>query len=480
VNLAAFGDPAQIVANIKDYIDDDDEVTVLYGTVTTSPYFGFERPCIYLSELAYRFVRNTSTNLVHKSYAVELCRPYFEDRDPRPGEWRLLIRDSSGTEVTQIITWSGTRQFHVLLSEDSEAPLKADYLFFDDMDTPPNPALLPGYNPAKYSQPATQVLDSAGFDAGATIELQRKVVVGGADKWLPVDIKTVPAAFMTNAEDGVIHRLQRDISPERCIFRLWGPADPNAGKSLGNGSNQYVNTSDLRKLQAHPANGPLTNIGELGMIFAKSAYTMPDPDVVTPPAESFLIDLRQPIYQKLFNYLTVIDPVSHNSNLQPSEMRVKGRININTAPIFVLAQLPWMTQYQETVPLERARAVVEYRNKWGAFKSIAGLMSVPQMWRLGSDGVNNLFDVVPTATVRRGPDLTLDTVTDDLEERDLIFTRISNLVTVRSDVFTAYILVRLGIDGPQKRVVAILDRGLTRSPSGSVRVLSIEQVPDPR
>jgi len=74
----------------------------------------------------------------------------------------------------------------------------------------------------------------------------------------------------------------------------------------------------------------------------------------------------------------------------------------------------------------------------------------------------------------------LDTVTDDTEERDLIFTRISNLVTVRSDVFTAYILVRIGLDGPQKRVVAIFDRGLTKSPRDSVRVLSLEQVPDPR
>jgi hypothetical protein len=84
----------------------------------------------------------------------------------------------------------------------------------------------------------------------------------------------------------------------------------------------------------------------------------------------------------------------------------------------------------------------------------------------------------PTA---RGPDLTSDAVTDDTEERDLIFTRISNLVTVRSDVFTAYVLVRIGLDGPQKRVVAILDRGETTSTGEPVvRVLSIEQTPDPR
>jgi hypothetical protein len=67
---------------------------------------------------------------------------------------------------------------------------------------------------------------------------------------------------------------------------------------------------------------------------------------------------------------------------------------------------------------------------------------------------------------------------NDFEERDVIFDRISNLITVRSDVFTAYILVRIGPDGPQKRYVAILDR--SESPAKPVKVIAIQQVPDPR
>jgi len=84
------------------------------------------------------------------------------------------------------------------------------------------------------------------------------------------------------------------------------------------------------------------------------------------------------------------------------------------------------------------------------------------------------------------PDLTtswrrrVDGVADDFEERDLIFARISDLVTVRSDVFTAYILVRIGRDGPQKRVIAILDRsGVTRD-GGKVKIIALHPVPDPR
>jgi hypothetical protein len=89
------------------------------------------------------------------------------------------------------------------------------------------------------------------------------------------------------------------------------------------------------------------------------------------------------------------------------------------------------------------------------------------------------------------PDLTIDApglgdgIENDFEERDIIFSRISNLVSVRSDVFTAYILVRIGADGPQKRVIAILDRSgvnktNVRSPGGKVRIVALHHVPDPR
>jgi len=79
------------------------------------------------------------------------------------------------------------------------------------------------------------------------------------------------------------------------------------------------------------------------------------------------------------------------------------------------------------------------------------------------------------------PDLTApDGARDDFEEGDLIFSRISNLVTVRSDVFTAYILVRIGVDGPQKRVIAILDRSRVTPLTGKVKIIALQPVPDPR
>ena len=94
---------------------------------------------------------------------------------------------------------------------------------------------------------------------------------------------------------------------------------------------------------------------------------------------------------------------------------------------------------------------------------------------LAFDGKDNQHD-----DDTRGPDLTPDTARDDMEERDLIFTRISNLVTVRSDVFTAYVLVRIGTNGPQKRIMAILDRSKVNSAGDKVRIVARYPVPDPR
>ena len=128
---------------------------------------------------------------------------------------------------------------------------------------------------------------------------------------------------------------------------------------LGNAVGNYVDTTRPEIIQAHPANKPLTNIGELGMIFARSAYNLPEGLT----ADKCLIDLRNPLYRKLFNYLTVLDPAypPKRAGIRADETRILGRININTAPSFVLGQLPWM-QYEDTSPLQKAKAIIAYRD----------------------------------------------------------------------------------------------------------------------
>jgi len=186
-----------------------------------------------------------------------------------------------------------------------------------------------------------------------------------------------------------------------------------------------------------------------------------------PDENDVRLDLRNPAFANIFQYLTVIDPVEHGHPAQ--EMRIKGRININTAPAFVIAQLPWM---RDAI----ARAIIWHRDTIaGAFESTGALMQVSAMGYYAYDPNYASVDLDGY------PDLTRsDGAVSDFEERDVIFSRISNIVTVRSDVFTAYILVRIGADGPQKRVLAILDRSRVTSPGGKVRVLALHPVPDPR
>jgi hypothetical protein len=195
------------------------------------------------------------------------------------------------------------------------------------------------------------------------------------------------------------------------------------------------------------------------------------------------LDLADRNVSGVFQYLTALNPVRFAGD--PSEDRLKGRVNINTAPFFVLQKLPWLysmsgqSSRQLNRSVELARNIVAFRNARGkGFKSIGELLQVPDMDILGHDGINNQSGADPNDTV--GPDLTRDTVKDDLEERDLLFTRISNLVTVRSDMFCAYILVRLGAEGPQKRMLAILDRSQVDSVNDKVKIVALQEVPDPR
>ena len=464
---------AQITANLVDYIDDDDTVTAIDApSASGARYHGFEQPCIYISEIAHNAVTD-GIGVVHHSYAVELFKPYFEDRDPEDGQWRLVIETPGVDEIIQPIVWSGLRRFHVLLAEDPLAELFNDD-GFSDPNEPPEAATLYGYA-GRYGTPTAQALDSAGFGERATLTLQRWVA--RTDEWITVDFRQVPGDGWMAPDQGP-RSVQRDISPYQCRRWLWSPT-VLASHTLGHSLGQYDDPNDTRLIQAHPLNRTLRNIGELGMVFADSAYGVRPEDT----AEEVLLDLMNPAYGELFNYLTVLDPTQHipppapGLSPDPDETRIMGRININTAPWFVFAQLPWI-QYQDTHQAKstRARDIVTYRDANGPFENIGGLMQVAALRDLASDGLDNLNDAVP----ERGPDLTRDSARDDLEERDLLFTRMSNLVTVRSDVFTAYIVVRLGANGPQKRMMAILDRSQTSDLDPAVRVVALHPVADPR
>ncbi len=445
---------AQIAVNIKDYRDSDSDVTTYGG------YYGFERPCIYISELDYNFVTAGKPPTPHTSYAIELYKPYFEDGDPNG--WLLRV---DGRDIP--IIWSGTRRFHVMRFEDPNARLP---VIFSDPNEPigPNPF---GYDPSIYARKPQDDVNGIAFNANSIIELRRPVSGG----YIAVDTRQVPGWLVSGQG---VKSFQRDITRHKCIRRLWDSATRSS--TLGSANTYQQNDSIF--IQAHPANKPFTNIGEIGMVFRENVYGR-----TWQPADAenaVRLNLADPVFQQIFNYLTVFDPNSYPWN-DRNETRVKGRININTAPWFVIAQLPWVTNLSLPVAdpnrYSLAQAIVAYRDgAANGFRSIGQLMNVTVP--PGGDPNSSMFYYALDAKDQPTfPDLTApDGARDDFEEGDLIFSRISNLVTVRSDIFTAYILVRIGPDGPQKRVIAILDRSRVTPLTGKVKIIALQPVPDPR
>jgi hypothetical protein len=211
-----------------------------------------------------------------------------------------------------------------------------------------------------------------------------------------------------------------------------------------------------------------------------------------------------------------------------TELAVAGRININTAPWFVIAQLPWIQNpaipNNDPDKFKLAKAIVAYRDKTSDLQNvlfnppphnvgpdystrwigaghdalpasnppreIVGFSSVGEILKVTND-IDSNGSPLPYETefdfrryVRESPatpapmDYTVDAVDNDLEERDILFQRVSNLATVRSDVFTAYILVRLGEGGPQKRVIAIFDRTKVFTANDTPKLVALHPVPD--
>ncbi len=466
-------DANQIAVNLIDYVDTDSNVTyfVDLDTVTPHEYFGFERPCIYISEIAQDFNEpgTPEDTSIYRSYAIELYKPYSDDG--APNGWQIETFDDITNKTTfTSINWTGSKHFHVLANIDTNANIPIDESDSDTQKADINFAPGPGH----------------------PIRLWRDVNCYGVIKSMLVDSLDVcevgvnGSDWMRNTSSSVPHSFERDINLHRCIRRVLNPnmTTPTIGKM-----NNYDSSSVT--IQAHPRNGKFINVGEIGQLLRKNAYSYSIDQ--SDKEEDVRLNLADPCVQNLFNYLTVIDPCDH-SPIDPNETRIKGRININTAPWFVLAQLPWISYH--TTNYDLAREIVAYRDK------TIGPSGTDYSSRSGPYGFRNIGELMQVSDMnyyqgRTAIPTTLLTPSDcngPLEERDLIFDRISNLVTVRSDVFTAYILVRIGPSGPQKRVIAIFDRsGVRTNPDydpvtnpnviphlGKVKIVAIQSVPDPR
>ena len=153
---------------------------------------------------------------------------------------------------------------------------------------------------------------------------------------------------------------------------------------------------------------------------------------------------------------------------------VEGLININTAPWKVIATLPLLPAPATNQPAIDilAQEIVADREVNGPFRSVFDLYRVPRMRLM----LQTVFSAGFNANTATG-ELSTDGV-HDFEEDFLLLNGISNLITTRSDTFTAYLLIQgwRGVNSDQtpelvaqRRIGVFIDRNRVRTNRSDVK-----------
>lgn len=530
---------AQLTVNLADKKDTDFDPSKFDPNDLSETYYGLE-PFPVISELAI-YIDETNPNS-DNAYAVELYNPTDEILDI--SNYSLGLIDNTGVEKDEI-TFSS-----------DQIPAKGFYIISSDINVLPGSIPADDYvedsrlqlHSGNYNPIGLGVWDSNNVEEIDVVLKRESSDVNVPDLYLDrVDVKhswiewlldishrnrarkfdpntskwwdtgSICSGPMTvddsnNITDTLLApnnatplEIKFDLSqPERLIspvdlVRMWtiGPTDnlnmDANGINFSSGAN-FADANGVFDLSQYIGNWNPEDrtIGEK-LYLANANFHKGFEELIR-------FNLRDPSIKDIFSYLTRFAPhrdgIDNNNNgsidEQYLEWGVPGRININTAPAYVIGQLPWVSYDEVSKNIEPevylARAITAYRDKLNlsadlgpdysggrynaisaklppyvdaseineenGFKSVAELAFVlagDRKWRIdkyGTDG--EYFD--------RTYDITPDSVRDDFDERDYIVSRIANLATVRSDVFTAYILVQVGEDGPQKRALAIFDR----------------------
>jgi len=451
VNVAA-----QLAVNIRDFVDSDSTPTAFQPAGSSATYYGLE-PQPFIRQIGFKISAVNPETQANNEFMVELYNPFDVTIDLR--NCLLSLRSQTGKADVPLPSTLG--------------PGSSIWLSSKDKDPDRSNLVLALYGPPfSGGYPLIQRFDLSLIrnQDQDTFYLDRQVT---QDTWFKWDVVKGKAQYYARADLrwNILYQTM-DLVGEKPLEKT--PArqadDPTTwdwvdSRAKGRNYNLPNPTSSQKGLVTIGEIGRLLRIG----LEPNDQESMLGVQLAPQPAEETIrLDLRDPAVADVFQYLTAIAPERFGGS--KTETRIKGRINVNTAPAFVIDRLPWLQWAQDQKKGKIGEAIVNYRNQHGAFKGIGDLIQVSEL------GCMQGF----SGQEPNGPDLTPDDEFSDLEARDLLFSRISNLVTVRSDVFSAYILVRIGESGPQRRVLAILDRSSVKTADDRVRVIVLQTVPDPR
>ncbi len=462
-----------------------------FGLEDDDIVYGYERQP-FISEL-YSFVDNGL-----KQFAIELCNPY-DGLDISLEGWRIIGGTDSDTKFEHTFTTADGGVY-------SGSPDAPGYLIIrSPLDPPEN---WNGIAPDSISVDVADLLNIPGLNI--VIRLQRPDPAN-AGQFITVD-QTVKGQIDSLFVDGE-HVSERDT-------RGWKFTDASG---YGEGSSSTLGSdNDL-------------------VIPGAKGFAMPVADNWTPPNEL----VKEPVwrYSTLGDFEKVLwignDPLTSDPNQeaittqvglasdeggvrfdidsepellqyvcflsrpQGSPPGLPGRININTATREVIrAAIPANSHWSPSAD-ELAYNIVDKRRRLDpltgepySFKSIADLLDdvvaelgfeqyIADPNRVLADDYSAAGDDVPDEDT---------SVDDDFEERDWILSCVSNIFTVRSDVFTAYIAIRIGqphydLDDPgnkftdnkaHRRVIAVFDRSMVSEPSHRPRLIALHPAPEVR
>ncbi|HHT9107690.1 MAG TPA: hypothetical protein ACFYEF_01950 [Candidatus Wunengus sp. YC63] len=256
----------------------------------------------------------------------------------------------------------------------------------------------------------------------------------------------------------------------------------------GSSTNHTIGTTNLsfnNIRQLVIANKNIISLGELGHLLTVGyntnySYTL-DASYATSSTSNFVDNAKMNLFGGTFttipDYFTVLDPKNdaidddadgaigtdtgnQSGDIDGPEIQVPGRININTASAGVLSALPgtstntslgtWSALIQSKTGYSLLNNIINARpySTVGALTTATGT-SNSGMNYFGTDNVDNDGDGF----------------IDEKDEKDLIFTSISNLITTHSNVFAVYVTARIVNSSAsqtfaEKKLVAIVDRSV--------------------
>jgi len=558
----------QMAANLADYIDSDYVVTDFNPGGGADHYYGYEAAADhpYIARLGVSRYNDTSggpPGVPHIHYAISI---FFDKAPAAASGWKINVNGTTtlilpdmaaGTVLVADTTTPGTFGF---TGADGAIPfITAGFQFTDgdrivllDPMGRPCDVLTVGGVAAVLSAP---LVDDQRYVYHSNLRDGKTIGDIGTYHIVAWDVDGLPGIW------------PGPFTPAPLIGQLLVPSPPGPVTAA---------------IQVGPKDSPLVTLGEFCNVIAAGAmniggvyHSMQEcwdnildapgagGDIAVTEVDKGRLDITNEAFANITRYLTVFHPFSdkvdndgNGRNDDPAhdnidndhngitdtgdinetfanygeftELAVAGRININTAPWFVIAQLPWVQDPALPVAdqLKLARAIVAYRDKQAidglvdynqggspisrglginpisppTVRENLGFANIGELLNITNNLANTFNDAAhlpydirsygrdedPPGTAKHNnqageaPFYSTDSAANDLMERNIIFQRISNLVTVRSDVFTAYILVRVGRAGPQRRVIAILDRGNVFGPTDTPKLVALHPVPDPR